>query len=69
MPGAHTLGPRLWTGRGATPPAESAAMPVPESAAESALARAPSGHALRPRTLIIPEGGSLAIECRWSAGT
>ena len=39
-------------------------MPVPESAAESALARAPSGHALRPRTLIIPEGGSLAIECK-----
>lgn len=35
------------------------------AAGSAAVARAPSGHALRPRTLIIPEGGSLAIECRY----
>ena len=67
MPATHTFAPRLWTGRAAPLPGESAAL------ASAALARTggsghssghSSGHPLRPRTLIIPEGGSLALECK-----
>ena len=63
MPATHTCAPRLWTGRAAPLPGESAAF------ASAALARTgsaghSSGHSLRPRTLIIPEGGSLALECK-----